>query len=45
MRVMSALFVALLTMSVPAAAETDPAVSSTFQGWSLPVPSSGSLVF
>jgi len=45
MRIMFAAFVALLAMGGAAAADTDPAVSAAFEGWSLPVPSAGGLVF
>jgi hypothetical protein len=46
MRVVSALLAALLVTTVPAlAGDIDPAVSATLVNWSLPVPSTGSLVF
>ncbi|HEY2136717.1 MAG TPA: hypothetical protein VGH49_12565 [Xanthobacteraceae bacterium] len=46
MRIVSVVLVASSLLGVPAsAAETDPAVSSTFQNWSLPVPSASGLVF
>jgi hypothetical protein len=46
MRVVFVALVALSALGIRAAAdEADPAVSGTFQNWSLPVPSSSGLVF
>src|ERR1700674_2026213 len=46
MRVVFGALLALSALGLPASAgETDPAVSATFQGWSLPIPGSGGLIF
>jgi hypothetical protein len=46
MRVVLGTLLALSALGFSAsAAETDPAVSATFQGWSLPIPSSSGLIF
>jgi hypothetical protein len=46
MRSVLALAVACSLATVPAGADDiDPAVSAALQGWSLPVPSAGSLIF